>query len=395
MLASVLLGLGLLLIIAIGDSIATITRARVPGLLISMILFLGLLWTGVINAEAVNDSALVLVGTLLTPMLLANLGTMIPFSQLRQQWRYIVIALVGMLCGAVVVLVVVTAYADWATAVSSAGPLAGGFIATLITTTKLKELGMGHLVAVPVLVLGLQQLVGMPLASALLRRYAGAFIQAVREGSPLPAGGLPPLSVEGSGGLDAEDKDLRLPKSLMGPSWLLSLLMVVSVVAVWITGLTGISATLWALLLGLLLRYLRLLPGNTLKKAGSFELVMIAVTLVVIAALADITPADVIASLATVAIVLGSGALGIMGGGWATSRLLKVDTRKGMPVALTAMFGFPADYLICQEVAVSMSKNEKEREIILTETFPSMLMGGFTSVTISSVILASILISTL
>lgn len=84
MLASVLLGLGLLLIIAIGDSIATITRARVPGLLISMILFLGLLWTGVINAEAVNDSALVLVGTLLTPMLLANLGTMIPFSQLRQ-----------------------------------------------------------------------------------------------------------------------------------------------------------------------------------------------------------------------------------------------------------------------------------------------------------------------
>ena len=66
-----------------------------------------------------------------------------------------------------------------------------------------------------------------------------------------------------------------------------------------------------------------------------------------------------------------------------------------MPVALTALFGFPADYLLCQEVARSMGRTPAETKAIMDDIYTPMLIGGFTTVTLSSVVVASILVSTI
>ncbi|GMA64992.1 hypothetical protein GCM10025859_54320 [Alicyclobacillus fastidiosus] len=64
-------------------------------------------------------------------------------------------------------------------------------------------------------------------------------------------------------------------------------------------------------------------------------------------------------------------------------------------MALTATFGFPGDYLICEEVSRSESGDESERQRLFDEILSPMLVGGFTSVTIASIIIASIVMSTL
>ena len=66
-----------------------------------------------------------------------------------------------------------------------------------------------------------------------------------------------------------------------------------------------------------------------------------------------------------------------------------------MPVGLTALFGFPADYLLCQEISRSVASDEHEEEAIMQDIYTPMLIGGFTTVTLSSVVVASILVSTL
>ena len=96
--------------------------------------------------------------------------------------------------------------------------------------------------------------------------------------------------------------------------------------------------------------------------------------------------------------VVSSSALSVFGaliGGFLGSKLFKWDPLKGLPVALTALFGFPGDYIICEEVSRSVGRDEKERQAILDEILTPMLVGGFTTVTTASVLIASILIKTL
>lgn len=68
---------------------------------------------------------------------------------------------------------------------------------------------------------------------------------------------------------------------------------------------------------------------------------------------------------------------------------------EGLPVALTATVGFPGDYLVCEEISRSVDRNKEEDEIILNEILTPMLIGGFTTVTVGSVVIASTLIKTL
>ena len=115
----------------------------------------------------------------------------------------------------------------------------------------------------------------------------------------------------------------------------------------------------------------------------------------VMAPLALASISEIIDSLAAVVTILVIGLFGVMVGGWVVSRLVGWDWRLGVPVALTAMMGFPGDYIISQEVARSSSPDEAEQQRVLGTILPPMLVGGFTSVSAGSIVVASILVSTL
>ncbi|TGS90125.1 hypothetical protein EN820_54120, partial [bacterium M00.F.Ca.ET.177.01.1.1] len=60
---------------------------------------------------------------------------------------------------------------------------------------------------------------------------------------------------------------------------------------------------------------------------------------------------------------------------------------------LTALYGFPGDYMLCEEVSRSLTKNKKEHDALFKELLSPMLIGGFTSVTVASVILTGIIMN--
>lgn len=143
-----------------------------PSLLVIIAGYLVLLWTGVLPPDLIPKSAFTSVGVVLVGAVITHMGTLIPLRQIKTQYKAILIALTGIIVGAVLILVVLGPVLGYPTAVAGTGPVTGGLIAYLITAQKLTEAGLPSLVAVAAIVLGLQSLVGLPLANVLLRKYA-------------------------------------------------------------------------------------------------------------------------------------------------------------------------------------------------------------------------------
>lgn len=61
-------------------------------------------------------------------------------------------------------------------------------------------------------------------------------------------------------------------------------------------------------------------------------------------------------------------------------------------VALTALYGFPPNYILTDEASKALAETPEEKEFLIDQMLPKMLVGGFTTVTIASVIIAGVFI---
>lgn len=62
-----------------------------------------------------------------------------------------------------------------------------------------------------------------------------------------------------------------------------------------------------------------------------------------------------------------------------------------MGVAVMQLLGFPATYLVANEIAIATGETEEERQVVNDAIIPKYLVGGFATVTTFSVITAGIL----
>lgn len=389
----------LFVILAVGDVLSSRTKARVPAILTAIVLYLVGVWTGLIDGEVVTTSVVNQFGVMVISIALVHLGTLIPIEVLLRQWQSVLIAIGGLVVALTLILTIVTLVYDYPTAVSGSGPIAGGILAMLITTQELQEQGLDHLIVIPAAVIGLQGLVGIPLASALLRRYAvryrttPAFATAIARAGAGAGAGHHAATVEEIEAAPAPRE--LIPGRYQSSSVLLAVTAVLGTLAFYLGEWTGLNYGIWALLIGIGGQYVGLLPSKTLDKANSFGIVTAGILVVVLASMGGVTLSQLWGASGPVLLMLVLGATGLMVGGMAVGRLLRWPSDKAMPVSLTALIGFPADYIICEEIAHSLGEDEQERDAIMDEILAPMLVGGFTSVSLASVLIASILVGTI
>lgn len=369
-------------ILAVSEVIGIVSKAWIPSMLVAFLLYLALLWSGLISPDLLKISTLGPAGGVFVGAVIAHMGTMIPISQTKAQWRSIVIGLVGVAGATALILAVASPLFGYQTAAASVGPVAGGIVAFLISSEKLKAIGHPELVVVPALVLAIQSLIGMPIANVMLRKYAKQVLErnAHAEGAAAKAPEFHPK--------------VLMPKSWQQPTILVACMIGLGALATFLDKLTGLNYGVWALLLGLAAAAAGLVPEAALEEAKSFGLAMPLIIMVVLGSMNSVTPAMLKAAIGPALVVLGLGAAGIFAAGWVISKLVKWSPLLGIPVALTALFGFPADYLLCQEISRSLGRDEDQQKEIMSEIYTPMLIGGFTTVTISSVVLASVLMAT-
>lgn len=364
-------------LLAAGEIISILTRARIPMLMTVMLGFLLLTWAGVFPEQILEWSTLPALGSILIGPLIVHMGTLMRFSILKTQWRAVIIALSGLVGAITLVLTIVTLLFDFATAASGVGPLSGGVVALLITTERLEMLDMSSLVVVPALVYAVQGAIGLPLATFFMKRYGRLFIKGEVDQSKTV------------GNLNEPEKPVRI-KLMANNTLKLFFVFVLAAIGIMLGELTGIHYTIFCLVFGILALNLNIFPKSVLNSANSFNFMMIALIFVIIGTMEGITPGDVVNNFAGVTVILAIGIIGILGGGYVASKLVGWHPYKGVPVALTALLGFPSDYIVCEEVARSEAKNPEDEERLFQEFVTPMLIGGFVTVTVASIFIASI-----
>src|SRR5699024_743880 len=166
----------LLLLLAAGEVISIWTRARIPMLLVAMLGYLVLTWTGVFPENITEQSTIPALAAVAIAPLIVHMGTLMSLDVLKKQWRAVVIELGGLAGALILVLTIITLIVDFKTAASCIGPISGGVISLLITTERLTELGLTSMIVIPVMIQAFQSPIGMPLATFFMRKYSKYFL---------------------------------------------------------------------------------------------------------------------------------------------------------------------------------------------------------------------------
>lgn len=380
-----------MLFMMIGEWVSSLTKAFIPSVFITAILFVIGFWTIVpknIVAQASFDTPF--VGVCIS-LLLVHLGTLMNVRELIAQWKAVCIALLGVLGTLVLTLIVGSLIFDWHTVVAAIPPLTGGLVAALLMTNGLKAAGITTLVALPVSMYVIHSVIGYPLTAVMLKKEGHRLITGLRDGSLKPSSDAPKMTKKAVAA-EPQQRIFNLPVEYQTAAFILVRVGLVALFSNWIAGLLNntINANVICLIFGVIAHQLGFLEDNALNRAGVFNWLMYGLLAYVFAQLSLTTP-QIMGGIVVQIIVLI--ALGILGMFLASSLLAKpfgMTREMAFACSLTALFGFPADYILTTEICHSVAENEKEEEFLTENMLPKMLVGGFATVSIASVIIASV-----
>jgi len=153
----------------------------------------------------------------------------------------------------------------------------------------------------------------------------------------------------------------------------------------------NISYSIWALLLGAVAGHIGIVPEKILDKGKSSGFFSMVVFAAIIPSLATIKIGDLQTLLFQTVVIF----VAVMAGTFIFLYLLPLWKLVGsrnlsIGIAMAQMLGFPATYLIANEIATAVTSDEKEREIVLKKIMPAYVVAGFASVTSISIIIAGV-----
>lgn len=156
---------------------------------------------------------------------------------------------------------------------------------------------------------------------------------------------------------------------------------------------TGLSATIWALILGAAVGSTGYLPRNILKHANAGGLLNCAVFCAIIPSLASIKPENLLTLSYSICVIFAISIFCIIVF-FKYLPLWKIIGSKNVAVGVAAcqLIGFPATYLVVNEIINAVAETEEEKKIIHERLMAKYLVAGFVTVTTFSVIVAGIFV---
>lgn len=378
---------------AIGDIISAKTKSIVSTMFTCSVIFIVGFFLGV-PQTLFEDANLQGIGALLITSILAHMGTMMSLKQLKMQWKTVLIACAAVVGITVLMLLVGPLVLGKTEAMVAAPVLSGGIIASLMMQESVAVAGLsnGETLAVFATVLMVMEgFVGYPVASFVLKREGMQIKKQILAGTFVPED-------KKLAGEEAKKKLIPpLPESLDSENIYLAKVALVGLLATWVaslitqvTGSTLIDKNILALIFGIIFAELGFLEHDVLGKAKSSGFAMAALMAVIFASLAKATPEMLMELLP---VIIGANILGVIGYGVFAiimGKIIKVSPWICIAIGSTANYGFPGTYIISKEVAKSLGDTPEMTETILDAIMPKMLVGGFVTVSIASVLIASL-----
>lgn len=385
-----------LLILYIGDVVSVKTKAFVPSVFVSAVLFLLGFWTilpkNLIDLACLGQP----LATLSMYLLLVHMGTMLNIKELAAQWKTVVISLAGIV-GIVLGTMTLGKYLfGWEAVVIATPPLTGGIVAALMMQDAAAQKGLVELSVLAIVMYVSQGFFGYPLTAIALKREGKRLLSAFRKGEIQAQKVTVPDKTA-----PAYSSKLQIfaqvpPKYRTTYMYLLKLGIVAWASAMTATAINeAISRFVICLVFGVIAAEIGFLERRPLDLSNSFGFMMTTLMAFIFAGLAKATPDMIMRLIGPLFGIIIIGVVGMAILSMALGKILGYSTDMAFACALTALYGFPPNYVLTEEASKALAETPEEFKFLMDTMLPKMLVGGFTTVTIASVVLAGLFIKLL
>lgn len=385
----------ILIALAIGDIISTKTKAFVPSVFVTAVLFILGFWT-FFPQDIVTISSLGMPAAQLAMyLLITHMGTMMSVNELAKQWKTITIAVGGIVGVVVGVMTLGTLIFGKETAIIAAPPLTGGIVASIMMSEAATAKGLTDLSVLAILVYVAQGFAGYPITALMLKKEGIRLLNGYRKGEII---WTPKSNSEENN--EEKSKFRIIPPISEHYNTTYVILMRLGLVAwaaVAFATATNevVSRYVVCLIFGVIAAELGIVDRRPLNLSNSFGWLMTLLMAFIFDGLSRATP-EMVAKMAIPLFgIIIFGVLGMALLSLFVGKALGVTKEMAFAISLTALYGFPPNYILTEEAAKALATNKEEKEFLMDQMLPQMLVGGFTTVTIGSVILAGIFIKLL
>lgn len=376
-----------MLVFAFGDILGSLTKAKVSSVFVVLTVFLVGFLSGVIPADVIERAGLTKFASMSAPILIFHMGTMINLKQLASEWKTVVTAIVSMVVVMVGCLLLIPIIGR-ETAIVAIPVLNGGIVSTQIMSQAATELSMTTAAALAAILYAVKKFAGAVPASRAGVKEANALLLEYRSSKTTES----VVKEEAQSGIKGFATKYAKYYSDFA-------CLAIAVGFAWLSVSLGktfsqINYSLWALFFGALVGYLDLVPSRILEKGKASGVFSMLVYVTIIPSLAKIALSDLVGLGINVALILAVTiallyvAFTILPG-W---KLLK-SKPLAFGVSLCQYLGFPATFLISQEISKAVTDDADEQKYVLDRILPSYVVAGMTTVTVLSIVVAGIFVN--
>jgi hypothetical protein len=383
----------ILIILAAGEFFSIKSKAFIPSVFVSAVLFLIGFWTFL-------PKDIISLGSFSTPivylsmyLLLVHMGTLMSLKELLSQWRTVLIAMGGIISICIMTMTIGKLLFGWEAVIAGTPPLTGGVVASILMAKAAADKGLTSIAVLATCMYVMQGFIGYPISAFCLKKEAKRILNIYKNG-----GKDARLSkVEAASDTTSQRKKLipPLPVEYQTPYVILLKLGFVG----WLASIIGpaihVNNFVVCLLLGVIFCEIGFLEEKALNKANSFGFLMTVLMGFIFANLSQATPAMLKQIAFPLFGIIILGVLGMYIMSLIVGKFLGSSKEMTFACMLTSLYGFPADYILTHEAIKSVCETDDEKEYVLDDMLPKMLVAGFTTVTIASVIIAGFFVKLL
>ena len=389
------------LVYIIGEVVSNLTKAWIPSVFVSAVVMLVGYWT-VFPHDLVTTAGLIPFGsTICCYLQVAHMGTMISLQQLARQWKVIIICLFGLTGMTALALLICPMVMDRSFVIAGLPPLAGGVVAATIMQQAAAAKGLKDATVFAIVMYCMKGFVGYPLTAVCLQLGGRKMLKEFRTCKRRFCGASGVARSEVNGTLEPEKSETR--RKLLPPlpakynsnvvifaklaltGWIATMLAKIS-----FPGIGKVSGLAWVLVLSVILTHIGFLDEDAMNKCNAYGIVMFAIMMFIFDGLKDCTIEMLGSIVAPMILLIVIGVAGMAVLAFMASKVLYTSFALSFATALTALYGFPMNAIITESTCSALAETEEEKNHLMDQMFTPMIVGGFITVTITSVLVAGV-----
>ena len=361
-----------LILFAVGDIIANVTKAKVSAVFVTLLLFLILFVTKVIPADIIDRAGMTSAASWSIPMIMFSMGTMLNIRQFIDEWRTVLTAWLGIVAVIIGVCVCIP-FLGKSTVLASIPVINGALPATTIMTQAAMEKGLTLAAATATVVFAIQKFVGTPIASRAALQEANRLLEEYRRNGGRKEDGKSEKKEEKSSKVKFAEKY----EKYYSTNVCIFLTAIFSFLGYQLAQIIHLNYSIVCMVVGVIVTWLGIVPKDILEKGKLKGFINMVVFAAVIPSLASISLSDLGKLFLPVVVMFAVSIVSIfimmkILPGW------KIIGSKPLAfgVGFCQMLGFPTTYLISNEVCNAVGETEEEREYLMSKIMPKLVVGG-------------------